>query len=73
MSAVAVSPQSTSWPLTADHLVMLNSIIDNHPLISEVLAKCKDCGVACDEQIATLNEQLRLARAFKAKFFPNEP
>jgi hypothetical protein len=62
-----------SWPLTENDLQGINAVLGTEQMLRPLLNKCKECGLPCDDEIATLDHQIQHCQQLKSKFFPDKP
>lgn len=70
---MAIKAQPQSYPLTDDHLAILNHVLSTIPVHLDLAEKCQQCGIDTSGQIAALTSQREYATAAKRLFFPNHP
>lgn len=63
--------QQVKSPLTSEHLVLLNQIIDECTQTAEMCRICHDAGVDISPEMQANNEQLKMATALKSGYFPH--
>jgi hypothetical protein len=57
-------------PLTPEHDQHLANVISSANGTNQILQDCADCGLPLDELQAQNNSDLNIAKALRAKFFP---
>jgi hypothetical protein len=62
-----------SWPLTDQHLAMLDGVLATENPFRDYLNKCKECEMNVDDELYALQTQCDWCRKVKAKFFPQAP
>jgi hypothetical protein len=60
-------------PLTPDDCHNLNVVLQSCADTAEMLAKMKKCGLPTEEAEMANGEQMKMAQALKAEWFPNNP
>jgi hypothetical protein len=63
---------SPGHPLTQEHLVTLNAIIESEKAAILKIERCKLAGLDCTEAEQMLKLQIDTAKNLKAQFFPDD-
>lgn len=58
-------------PLNSEDCAALNAIGQSCHGTAEMARDCKECGLPVEDQEASNSAQAEMAKALKAKFFPN--
>lgn len=57
-------------PLNAEHDQHLANVVSSANDTARILQDCADCGLPLDELAAQNNSDMQVAKALRAKFFP---